>query len=453
MRPIILSKDEVSARPFVEKTKSVGSMQQQQSRQKGRSSSSITTANHESVNHNQSTKKYDRVVLEVGGRSFVTSQSTLLKHSTYFALNYQHWSTTPVSSNRRQKRRASGVEEGDKENNHKDNNCQGDEIIYLDQDPEYFEVLLRYMRSGIIHARALDNPHVIILAEYLGIDSLLKEVKVRAYRNMNPRFVGNPDEAEREFDTKYAGGGSSIHPAIIRGFLPRYIADYATEKEFATIQCSLAEGIDDPDTCRVVDSSTSNRNAVQMPLLGALNWLHYYGFTKLEKDMNFPICGDDDVKTFSRRIGGDSSGSESACLNSILIDSINHGKNPRKVFAMILSNRFDNDIILYPPGAGEEIPEGNVGENYPNSEWCTRLDDESVEWLFENGFSQREKTLEQTFQMHMTTVLHNQYFPPKEGRTELVNATSAGAGDDNTTVADDGFFFQVYSQNLRESVA
>ena len=438
-------------------------------------------------------KRNDRVTVEVGGRSFVTSKSTLIKHSTYFALHSQHWQSTPVSSNSRRCRSRSsrrstddGVtdddtfENDDKENsqhekandhhshcNDDNGNNINDEVVYLDHDPDHFEVLLRYMRSGMIRSKELTgNPYVLNLADILGLESLITEVKARAYYNMNPRFTSSSEEEgdmndestsiTRKFDVKYGG----IRQAIMNGLLPKYLTQYEVEHEYATIQCSLAEGIDDPDTCRVVNSSSSKNsgsntsNAVQMPLLGALNWLYFHGFTKFEKDMNFPICGDDDVKTFSRTIRGGVSSCGHAC-SSIISDPCtgpDSGGSKRKAFAMILSDRDDIDIILYPPGEDGTIPNGKVGENYENSKWCSRIDEESVEWLFEHGFSQREKQLEKIFQMHMISVLHNQYFAKEDDECSTINAgNSSGGGiggDDNTSIADNGYFFQIYSKDL-----
>ena len=446
-------------------------------------------------------KRSDRVIVDVGGRSFITSKSTLMKHSTYFALQSQHWLSTPVSSNRQRSRSrssrlstdnandgdvdsTSSAEDDDKENSHHDkssichshnnndnnNNDMDEEVIYLDHDPDHFEVLLRYMRSGMIHSKELiDTPYILNLADILGLESLITEVKVRAYYNMNPRDDSSSKEdgvesneatiIAKKFDVKYGG----IRHAIMNGLLPKYLAQYEVEHEYATIQCSLAEGIDDPDTCRVVNSSTSKKcngttgnNAVQMPLLGALNWLYFHGFTKFEKDMNFPICGDDDVKTFSRTIRGGGGGSGGHACSSIIIDPCtgsSPGGSKRKAFAMILSDRDDIDIILYPPGEDGTIPSGKVGENYENSKWCSRIDDESVEWLFEHGFSQREKQLEKIFQMHMISVLHNQYFAKEDDEcsTILAGNSSGGGigGDDNTSIAENGYFFQIYSKDLR----
>ena len=70
------------------------------------------------------------------------------------------------------------------------------------------------MRSGIIPIKELEDPHVLCLAEFLGIESLLGEVKARSFYNMNPRYNGTSDEASTEFDQIFDSSRGSIQTAI-----------------------------------------------------------------------------------------------------------------------------------------------------------------------------------------------------------------------------------------------
>ena len=96
------------------------------------------------------------MTLDVGGTKFITAASTLTSNSAYFAsLFSDNW-------------------------NHHDD--AGDEI-FLDQDPVPFEILLAYMRRGMIKVKDVDT-NVLALAEFLGMERLLLAVKVRWYCNI-----------------------------------------------------------------------------------------------------------------------------------------------------------------------------------------------------------------------------------------------------------------------------
>ena len=98
----------------------------------------------------------DRVVLDVGGTKFITSASTLTSNSAYFAsLLSDNW----IESN------------------------NGEDEIFIDQDPVPFKVLLAYMRRGNIKVDDIDTD-VLSLAEFLGMERLLLAVKVRWYCNI-----------------------------------------------------------------------------------------------------------------------------------------------------------------------------------------------------------------------------------------------------------------------------
>lgn len=136
----------------------------------------------------------DRVTIDVGGQLFVTSISTLTGASAYFSHAF---------SDRWQ--------------------ADGQEMLFLDRDPEPFGHLLSYMRS-----RALELPEsdpalcrrVLHEAEFFGVESLLTEVKAVAHRHSNP---DNPDgghlsdaAAAAAFDAEHG----TLREAMRSGVLP-----------------------------------------------------------------------------------------------------------------------------------------------------------------------------------------------------------------------------------------
>ena len=103
-------------------------------------------------------RPHGRVVLDVGGTRFVSSRTTLERASTYFASLLARWDEDT------------------------------DEPLFIDSDADAFQVLLSYMRLGALtlpqHDEAL-CARVLLQAEYLGMESLLDEVKAVAYANMH----------------------------------------------------------------------------------------------------------------------------------------------------------------------------------------------------------------------------------------------------------------------------
>ena len=122
----------------------------------------------------------DRVVLDVGGTKFITSVSTLTSNSSYFAsLLSDHW-----------------LEQSD---------TNGDDEIFIDQDPVPFKVLLAYMRRGNIKVDDIDTD-VLSLAEFLGMERFLLAVKVRWYCNIGRGpVVTTDDEIAAVIDQEYGG--------------------------------------------------------------------------------------------------------------------------------------------------------------------------------------------------------------------------------------------------------
>ena len=135
----------------------------------------------------------DRVVVDVGGTRFCTSTSTLTASSSYFQrLFSDRWASS------------------------------SEDECFLDGDPEPFAILLSYMRRGHLDLPESLAQRVLLEAEFLGVDSLLVEVKARAHRNLHPEFQDSSDaNAAASFDAEHGG----LRDALRSGVLPaRYYA-------------------------------------------------------------------------------------------------------------------------------------------------------------------------------------------------------------------------------------
>ena len=102
-----------------------------------------------------------RVVLDVGGTAFVSSRSTLEAHSTYFRSLLMRWNEDASAT----------------------------DPIFVDADPDAFACCLSYMRSNTVVLPAHDLglcSRVLVLAEFLGLEDLLEEVKAKAMAHMCP---------------------------------------------------------------------------------------------------------------------------------------------------------------------------------------------------------------------------------------------------------------------------
>ena len=133
----------------------------------------------------------DRVVVDVGGTRFCTSTSTLTASSSYFQrLFSDRWASS------------------------------SEDECFLDGDPEPFAILL--MRRGHLDLPESLAQRVLLEAEFLGVDSLLVEVKARAHRNLHPEFQDSSDaNAAASFDAEHGG----MRDALRSGVLPaRYYA-------------------------------------------------------------------------------------------------------------------------------------------------------------------------------------------------------------------------------------
>ena len=122
-------------------------------------------------------RPHGRVVLNVGGTRFESSRSTLERASSYFRSLLTRWDDA------------------------------SDEPLFIDCDANAFEILLSYMRIGVLTLPQADEAlciRVLMHAEYLGLESLLEEVKLKAYVNMHPGSEDHPASVAA-FDEEVGG--------------------------------------------------------------------------------------------------------------------------------------------------------------------------------------------------------------------------------------------------------
>ncbi len=163
-----------------------------------------------------------RVVLNVGGRRFETYASTLTCCSSYFCSQFSDvWSSQHLHHHH------------GKEQHHP----------FIDQDPEAFAVLLSFMRCGFIKEDELTEK-VLFQAELFGVDQLVREVKMKAYRSYYPGFSGDDDTAARKFVEEFG----SIAQAVTSGLLPGILQRNKPRYEYATLYMHRRRG----DAGRVV---------------------------------------------------------------------------------------------------------------------------------------------------------------------------------------------------------
>ena len=102
-----------------------------------------------------------------------------------------------------------------------------DEPLFVDCDANAFDILLSYMRIGVLTLPQNDEAlciRVLMHAEYLGLESLLEEVKIKAYENMHPDSEDHPASVAA-FDEEVG----SLADAVAMKVLPaRYFAPEET---------------------------------------------------------------------------------------------------------------------------------------------------------------------------------------------------------------------------------
>jgi len=173
------------------------------------------------TNSSSSSSSNDRIILDVGGTQFVSSKSTLSTNSSYFqALLSQTWTHETETETEKNKKFD----------------------FFVDQNPDAFVALLDFMRKGCIEVEKLTSD-VMLQAEFLGMEDLIRAVKCRSYRNY---FVFESRVSDEEtvvlFDERL---GTSIMKLVTTGFLPRYLVESfhkdemsssgTVEKEFAVV--------------------------------------------------------------------------------------------------------------------------------------------------------------------------------------------------------------------------
>ena len=316
----------------------------------------------------------DRVVLDVGGAKFITSASTLTSNSAYFAsLQSDNW----IESN------------------------NGEDEIFIDQDPVPFKVLLAYMRRGNIEVDDI-NTNVLSLAEFLGMERLLLAVKVRWYCNIGRGPVHtSDDEIAVAFDQEHGGIMKAISSGLFQYFLKQN--DVNAEKEFATL-CISEEAVAGSDRLVVrynlkeVGKPDPERTAADIHC--ALNCFHLKGYTHHENQLRTK-----ESYTFSRRKHAIATMS-SGVITDIFIpndEEVGHERNGyAKQFAGVVRGKHDKKIRAI--GAPAEFHEDESKRSNPLE---TAFIHEPGPWLENNGFVTRENAYEDIFGEYYKAILSN----------------------------------------------
>jgi len=317
----------------------------------------------------------DRVVLDVGGTKFITSASTLTSNSAYFAsLLSDNW----IES---------------------DNN--GDDEIFIDQDPVPFRVLLAYMRQGSIEIDDI-NTKVVLLAEFLGIERLLLAIKVRWYCNIGKGPVHNTDEEIAvAFDQEHGGIMKAISSGLFQYFLKQN--DIDAEKEFAVLRF-FEEEVADRDRPLVrynlKEVGKSGPEHTAAGISAALSGLHLKGYTHYESQLRTK-----ESYTFSRKkhaIATMSSGATDIFIPNDNETVVQEGNNHVKQFAGVVMDSHGSVVGIAAPAefSDDESKRSNPLDgaviNNPGS------------WLEDNGFVTRENAYEDIFRDHFKADFPNE---------------------------------------------
>jgi len=320
----------------------------------------------------------DRVVLDVGGTKFITSASTLTSNSAYFAsLLSDNW----IESN------------------------NGDDEIFIDQDPVPFKVLLAYMRQGSIKVEDI-NTEVLLLAEFLGIERLLLAVKVRWYCNIGRGPVHTTDdEIAAAFDQEHGGIMKAISSGLFQYFLKQN--DNNAEREFATLRLFKVAGTPTTPGERpsygwklMKEVGKSGPDRITVGLQCALNCLHLKGYTHYESQLKTK-----DTYTFSRR-------KHVATVGSAVIDIfipnddealVQERNSHTKQFATVIIDENENRTAktICPPA---EFHNDESKRSNPLEFIAIRIRNKRP-WLEDNGFVTREDEYEDIFREHVRFML------------------------------------------------
>ena len=313
----------------------------------------------------------DRVVLDVGGTKFITSASTLTSNSAYFAsLLSDNW-----------------IEP--------DN---GEDEIFIDQDPVPFKVLLAYMRRGVVMVDDI-NIDVLLLAEFLGIERLLLAIKVRWYCNIGRGPVHTTDDEIAEaFDQEHGGIMRAISSGLFQYFLKQNDVD--AEKEFAMVRIISSEAPTPGAPLRLLyklkEVGKSGTEHVIGAVHGALNGLHLKGYTHYENKLRTTK----DIYTFSKR-KHETMGSGATDIFIPNNDKRGQQRNNHvKQFAIVGTAENENRAAKM-IGAPAEFDEDESVRSDPLR--IAVLMDPDPSWLEDNGFVTREDEYEDIFREHLSS--------------------------------------------------
>ena len=314
---------------------------------------------------NRSLGASDRITVDVGGTKFITSVSTLTSNSAYFeSLLSDNW----IESN------------------------NGDDEVFIDQDPDPFKVLLAYMRSGMVKIDDIST-EVLILAEFLGVERLLLAVKIRWYHNIGRGPVlTTADEIAAAFDQKYGG----IMKAISAGLFPYFLKqdDINADKDYVILKNFDHEDDPEPEGTVKIEEVGKEGPDLESSFNTALDWLHLKGYTYHEKQLDTCIISKE-TRTFSRRRH---SALQSDAIDIFIPDdSVKQNQEESgyvKQFALHVINRdTGNEGVSAPAEFREDESERSdplIGA------FITQFDN----WLEKHGFMTREEEYEDLFRRY-----------------------------------------------------
>lgn len=323
-----------------------------------------------------SSRHSDRVVLNVGGTRFATSVTTLASSSDYFErLFSKDWSGT---------------------SDHND----GDNEFFVDQDPGPFAVLLSYMRLGHIKAVEL-TPVVLLQAQFFGMEKLLAAVRAEAARSKALRSAAisvgmlKAEEPQKEY-------------AMLAIIDPNVLG-------FELHRLSLLEFVVDVyvGTFPHVGSDSSQENNGPFPrfvpdcrtFLDGLNWLNRNGYTTFEEEMTNREVDASQFESgrlyFSKLVREET---ESSMRNVIIYENCQPTHGPREfaIWTQFHEESYVENCLHADIGQSVEMnvnngPHPGVARVRISTVPDVRDHQEAMNWLQRNGFTRREKELENVF--------------------------------------------------------
>jgi hypothetical protein len=327
----------------------------------------------------------DYIEINVGGAFFSCSKTTLTSFSSYFQARLSaEWYA-----------------------------CE--ETLYVDQDPDAFQVLLSFMRYGFIKASSVTEM-VLIQADFLGIDLLLNAIKCSAYRHLHNFESQSLDEDEtcNRFHYKYGG----IMSAIRKGILPKQIKTSTKGyKEYMHLYVRSQNVISPrllpyPLPCLLCHLIGPNdhleKQTVENPfpyatLLDGINWMHKHGFVMTEERFGHNTCDFDSEEPISDHIWfsrtSDGENFNSCWESPILFDADEENvqaESYRKQFAALVSNDRDGFVMAdigerqnFHVFDSNDFEQGSV----PVLSRTSCILENPVSWLGKQGYLKEEKII------------------------------------------------------------